>query len=659
MSKILNFLKKKTSVMALGVIAIAAMIGITPQTVHAEETAPYSLQLTVKDEDGKAVYPASISWQEYSPTPSNPGGLSGDAITLQTNEEGRISVPTENLVLGKSYYFALTNPADTEYDATTSTNTNGYVTVAPELGDDSGHVFQYNSEWTTEIDIVVKKTSTADTAKLNLSFKKYIVGTDHTTLTTPADKQFKFELYKTDEYGTAIGSALATAYNDAEGNVVFDPIEISKSQCEPKNYSWGSSFINLNQDNTAYFHVVLVETSDSFTTDKTFGVSFDGKNNLNLYIPVGKYNKTYYSGSEVTEGTWKNDITFTNDTINYSDELYNLTFNPIKFKVVAKKIYKDADGNDIALADKQFKFVLMGYGKNIDEKTIATGYNDAEGNIIFDNDTTVEAIANNSPDFTSPTSFSLYEVIQGSKDGYENSQFRCETPFYSIWNTSSYSNTLLTKADYETALKGYGNGLTRWDDIKVGNSHFELNGVEYTSYSKLMADANVGDTIKEIGEYYSADHSWTETTTYTVAGSEASKYLSYVSEEKGNIEDNDGTIEMAYTFTNVKKNVATIVISGKKALTDASGAGRTLTAGEFSFELRDSDGNVVDTAKNDKDGNITFAELTFDTVGEYSYTINEVKGTASGITYDESVKTVVIVVTESDGKLVASQQTSL
>ena len=41
-------------------------------------------------------------------------------------------------------------------------------------------------------------------------------------------------------------------------------------------------------------------------------------------------------------------------------------------------------------------------------------------------------------------------------------------------------------------------------------------------------------------------------------------------------------------------------------------AGRKLKAGEFSFVLKDQDGNVIETVKNDEEGNVTFTELSYD-----------------------------------------------
>ena len=83
--------------------------------------------------------------------------------------------------------------------------------------------------------------------------------------------------------------------------------------------------------------------------------------------------------------------------------------------------------------------------------------------------------------------------------------------------------------------------------------------------------------------------------------------------------------------------------------------GRTLKAGQFKFEMRDSSGKVVQTATNDEKGNILFQSIKFkdNEVGTHTYTISEVKGTEENTEYDKKVSTVTVTVTKSDDKLVA------
>jgi len=98
------------------------------------------------------------------------------------------------------------------------------------------------------------------------------------------------------------------------------------------------------------------------------------------------------------------------------------------------------------------------------------------------------------------------------------------------------------------------------------------------------------------------------------------------------------------TFTNTYTPTATTAtITGTKALT-----GRDLAEGEFSFDLKGADGNVVQTVQNGADGTFGFAPLQLDKVGTYVYTVSERAGaTANGVTYDTTVFTAMVTVTEN------------
>ena len=90
--------------------------------------------------------------------------------------------------------------------------------------------------------------------------------------------------------------------------------------------------------------------------------------------------------------------------------------------------------------------------------------------------------------------------------------------------------------------------------------------------------------------------------------------------------------------------------------------GRDLNDGEFAAELKDSDGNLLQTkrfarvprdAQSDKatnvregEGTLEFDKLTFDRAGVYTYTVTEQDGNLGGVTYDRTVHTVTVTVTE-------------
>ena len=100
-------------------------------------------------------------------------------------------------------------------------------------------------------------------------------------------------------------------------------------------------------------------------------------------------------------------------------------------------------------------------------------------------------------------------------------------------------------------------------------------------------------------------------------------------------------------FANSYKAVGTsITFNAAKVLT-----GRELKKGEFTFELRDANGKVLQTVKNGAltEGGyapVAFDPITYDEPGTYDYRIVEVKGDAEGITYDETVFTYHVVVTD-------------
>jgi pilin isopeptide linkage protein/fimbrial isopeptide formation D2 family protein len=114
---------------------------------------------------------------------------------------------------------------------------------------------------------------------------------------------------------------------------------------------------------------------------------------------------------------------------------------------------------------------------------------------------------------------------------------------------------------------------------------------------------------------------------------------------------NDIRFDNTYTPTPVD-----VTVKADKHLT-----GRDLNDGEFAAELKDSDGNLLQTkrfarvprdAQSDKanvregEGTLEFDKLTFDRAGVYTYTVTEQDGNLGGVTYDRTVHTVTVTVIE-------------
>lgn len=105
--------------------------------------------------------------------------------------------------------------------------------------------------------------------------------------------------------------------------------------------------------------------------------------------------------------------------------------------------------------------------------------------------------------------------------------------------------------------------------------------------------------------------------------------------------DNDAN---AVGFTNSYTPAATSVTLGASKVLN----GKSLDAEEFTFVLTDEGGEQV-TATNDANGMVVFPAIQYGEAGKYQYTIAEVKGDESDVTYDES-KYAVTVTVEDDGE---------
>lgn len=110
----------------------------------------------------------------------------------------------------------------------------------------------------------------------------------------------------------------------------------------------------------------------------------------------------------------------------------------------------------------------------------------------------------------------------------------------------------------------------------------------------------------------------------------------------------EGTTESA-GFTNKYHAMPTQVSIGAIKVLE----GRELKKDEFSFKLVGED--IESTVTNDADGKISFDKFEYSEPGTYVYTISEVKGDETGMTYDKSVYTATVnVVDGGEGNLKAS-----
>lgn len=180
-----------------------------------------------------------------------------------------------------------------------------------------------------------------------------------------------------------------------------------------------------------------------------------------------------------------------------------------------------------------------------------------------------------------------------------------------------------------------------------GNKAIDFGEITYTepgTYVYKVSEKNAGQTIDGI----------------TYSGNVAEITVTVTPNKKGelsaDVQVTSGETEFKNTYAaNSVDSSVTDKIKVTKVLT-----GRDLKAGEFSFELREGlgeDAKVIETVKNDANGNVKFKAIKYTEIGQHIYTLCEVKGNAGGITYDGTTYTIVTTISDNGkGQLVATHK---
>lgn len=180
-----------------------------------------------------------------------------------------------------------------------------------------------------------------------------------------------------------------------------------------------------------------------------------------------------------------------------------------------------------------------------------------------------------------------------------------------------------------------------------GNKAIDFGEITYTepgTYVYKVSEKNAGQTID--GITYSGN---VAEITVTVTPNKKGELSADVQVTSGEIE-----FKNIYAASPVDSSV-TDEIEVVKSLT-----GRGLKADEFSFELREAkgeDSELIETVKNDANGNVTFKAIKYTEIGQHTYTLREVKGNAGGVTYDENFYIIVTTISDNGkGQLVATHK---
>ncbi len=191
-------------------------------------------------------------------------------------------------------------------------------------------------------------------------------------------------------------------------------------------------------------------------------------------------------------------------------------------------------------------------------------------------------------------------------------------------------------------------------DLREGEFSFELlEGDDVVATATNAADGTV--TFPELTYDAPGEHSYT---VREVAGDAAGvSYDTTAYAVSVKVSDNgDGKLAAstegasAIVFNNTYAAApATVNLTATKVLNGAD-----LSDGQFTFELLNN-GDVMDRATNDAEGNVAFRELTLKQAGTYTFTMREVVGDVEGMTYDDAEHTIkVSVVDNGNGQLEAT-----
>ena len=188
------------------------------------------------------------------------------------------------------------------------------------------------------------------------------------------------------------------------------------------------------------------------------------------------------------------------------------------------------------------------------------------------------------------------------------------------------------------------------DDQHEGKAAIDFGTIEYTSpgtYVYKVSEKNAGTTVDGIA--YSKN---VAEITVMVTPNKKGELSAAVKVTWSEADETE--FKNVYTAEPVESSV-TDKIDVTKSLT-----GRDLTAGEFSFELREikgEDSELIETVANAADGKVTFSAIKYTEIGQHTYTLHEVKGNAGGIDYDDAVYTIVTTIADNGkGQLVATHE---
>ena len=321
--------------------------------------------------------------------------------------------------------------------------------------------------------------------------------------------------------------------------------------------------------------------------------------------------------------------------------------NTYQAKSVSKVLKANKALTGANLADDQFTFELV---NKATDKVVQTAKNKADGTVTFPAETYTE-VGNHT------------YIIREKNDGSKGYTYDAKEVEVTVAVTDNGQGQLVANETYATPAEFTNNyqALSTSAAIsvtkaltgrpqKAGEFSFDLIEEGATGAAQTKVNAENGSVAFDAITYTKPG-----TYKYTVkeqAGTVAGvTYSTQVLNVTVKVTDNAGQLEATVeypdgqTITNAYKAAAAdVTIKAKKVL-----KGKALVANAFTFELVDASTNkVVDTAKNDANGDVTFKAQSLSSAGAYTYSVREkLDANDKGMTYDSSNILVHVRVTDN------------
>nr|WP_051764117.1 Cna B-type domain-containing protein [Streptococcus gallolyticus] len=533
---------------------------------------------------------------------------SGGTIQLDTGYRITLykqDAETGNLISGAE--FEITSPSgNTE---TVVIGDDGYaqsqVYSAEEVAKGNFTVVETKAPYGYELDSTPIEVTVGESGAIRtIKNSKYT-----TTANISATKQLTGRELKADEFKFTLtdsdGNVVGTAKNDASGNIAFDELTFD----EAGTYTYTITETNGNLGGVTY---------DDSTIKATVTVTADENDNGRLSATV-----TYDNNDNTFENTYV--PTPTTATLAATKALSGRALTADEFEFTLK----DSEGNTVETVKNTLAGVVT-FSPITYDKVGTYAYTITETN----GGTTVDGVTYDDMAITATVSVvddgtgNLTATVTYSDDTEFNNKYEANEASATLEVTKSLSGRELTAGEFEFTLKDS-------DDNVVETVTNDANGtvtfapITYNvagTYAYTITETNGGEIID--GITYDA-----LTVTATVEVADNGK-----GELQATVTYSDDT-EFNNIYTPAGETTATI---GATKVLD----GATLTAGQFSFVLTDENGTEIETVTNAADGSITFTPITYDEsqVGTHKYTIAEVAGTATGISYDTTIQEVEVTV---------------